>query len=399
MSKDAIDNEFADEFLEAWLKGAFDPVEPSAEAQARMLDALLASEKKSQAAATLAAAAPAATLAVAASAAEAAPVAPAAEATSAATAPLTNEQRIANAVALAEAAVRGTSVQEPTEALAANEGASGPAAEGEAASDAAQIVADARSSAPKAKRKIRPWQVAVPAAAAAALVAVVVLVGPLLVGSPAPDAPVESAADGAGMSSSMPSSNLYAGIADEEDLATTAAPESTAEQDVAVVGEAGDDDLLSSDMPSSVPVEELSSAAEDDAAAPDAAAEAEPAESEEAEERESEASEEESAEGAESTESDESSEGGDAGEESANASYPSDYPTIVVIIGDEYRLTIDSTTPASPDNLGNFVAEATAYNSDETASITCEIYESLDNEEVYLISYLGENVYYPSHVI
>ena len=79
--------------------------------------------------------------------------------------------------------------------------------------------------------------------------------------------------------------------------------------------------------------------------------------------------------------------------------YAQEYPRIEVVIdGVTYTLKIDTSQPAPDDAVGAFIYDATAYNSDSTASVDCAIYEPTTDSETYYISYLGENVYYPALV-
>ena len=337
----AVD-EFADESLQALVKAAFDALEPSEDAIARMRESLVAREAHT-------------------------------------------ENASSDLFKMPVPAAREPFVPEKPK----------PAEEGTAtAADNAEPAAETDAVKPKAKRVISPWKIIVPAAAALAAVGIIVAVGPL---AGILNPPVQEAAKDAQATSAQPASE--ASSESEEAMLDSAASSSSgassadaAKSADAAAASSSSAASTSSDG-SSAPTEEANAAASGSSSG--AAQEEEAANAKEDAAPESASATNEAAAAEESAESDAPENAQDAEEEN----HAEAYPDIRVFIDQEYRLTIDSRTPVAVELRGDYIADATAYNADETASMSCVIYARTDSDDTYLISYLGEEKYYPAHVL
>ena len=222
--------------------------------------------------------------------------------------------------------------------------------------EAAQIIAAAREAAPKPKRVIRPWQVIVPAAAVLVLGAVAIASGPLL---------RNISLDHAGQQAAQPAA--VEATSEEAGKAANEAP-SSAMGDAAssATGSAG------SSAEPSAGIEE-----QEFGLAPSASAEA-----------------------ASSAGEDVLSEDLSAMDAEKSAAmeefWARDFTAIEGDNGEAYSLVegAASAPVTAASEVGDLVCAAVAYNAGETASVTCEIFASKNNPDEFLVSYLGEEVYY-----
>ncbi len=253
---------------------------------------------------------------------------------------------------------------------------------------------------PAPKRRIRPWQIAVPAAAAVLVLAAVLVAGPVLgllpFGAPAAhnaeissvssaeeaEKSAEMAAESsssAAQDSSMNNASSSSGASSQGVSSASGAAAASASSSASI--SSAEDAAGASDSISSAAESAEFSATQDDAEAVEGA---EPAAADEA-----------------ATEDTAAEETDQADETEPPENYAEDYPDIVVVIdGVEYQLKIDSTTAAKANEVGEFAYDATAYDEEQTASISCAIYESAsESSDTYYISYLDEDTYYPALVV
>lgn len=253
---------------------------------------------------------------------------------------------------------------------------------------------------PAPKRRVSPWHIAVPAAAAVLVLAAVIVAGPVLgllpFGAPAAQsaAPASaSATDEAAKSADMAATSSTM-AAETNSMNNT----NSSSRENAQAGSSYSAGNISASVSSDMAVSSAENAAGADSSLSSAAESSESTDDSVEAEALGEAGSA-AAEEASSPEEPEETEQTDEAEQTEN--YAKGYPDIVVVIdGVEYRLKIDSTTAAAADKVGNFAYDATAYDEGQTASMSCAIYEpALESSDTYYISYLGEDAYYPALVV
>ena len=343
-------DEFVDEALQAQIRAAFDAVEPSEEAAARMRVNLLARE-------------------------------------------LHTKNASSDLFKMPVPAAREAETVTKTYASPAIEAQESSASE----TDTGEGASETQEAKPKAKRPISPWKIVVPAAAVLAIVGIVIAVGPL---AGILNPPAQEAAKDAQASSAVDAA--YESVSEDALLDSTAVSSSASSSASSAANSAS----ASSSSESSAAQAEASSAAA--AGASSSSAQAEEA-AQAQEEAASASSANEAGDASKATEAEEAADADaaepeDAGsaeetQETEEENHARDYPDIKVFIDQEYRLVIDSRTPVAVELRGDYIADATAYNEGETASMSCTIFARTDTDETSLISYLGEEKYYPAHVV